>query len=101
MCRRLPGWDRLGEDIESQLPTLHQIAQVAVAGHQLLETAAFVAAQRAECVFGRELIAQFGVSVVHRYIQSLSRSRLSRTQLFTVPRGRLKRPAASWYVMPS
>ena len=82
-------------------PSFHEIAQLAVARQQPLETAALEAAQRAQCVFGRELVAQFGVGVIHRSIQSLSRSRLRRTQLFTVPIGTPTWTAASWYIMPS
>ena len=56
-----------------------QIAQVRVTGQQPLEAPAGRAAQRAEGIFGRKPVAQFGVTVVHRSMQSLSRIRLRRS----------------------
>jgi hypothetical protein len=98
--RRRHGRGRLGEQIETQLPGLHEIAQGRVGRQQALEAPAGGAPQGAEDVFGGQSIAQLGTVVLHWSMQPLSRIRLRRIQLFTVPSGAFSRPATSSNVSP-
>ena len=79
---------RLGQEIEPQLPVLApDRAGLRSPDSSRSKRRRAEAAQRAEGIFGRESVAQFGVGVIHRSMQPLSRIRLRRIQLFTVPSG--------------
>ena len=91
---------RLGEQVEAQLPRLDLLAQGPVGGQQPLEAPAGGAPEGAEGVFGGQPLAQLGMIVLHGSMQPLSRIRLRRIQLLTVPSGAFSRPATSSKVRP-